>query len=82
MITPKNADDRGCQLSLICKSDGKHIFDELVNHQIIGDWREPNVIRVSPVPFYNTFTEVYTFAETLLKITKILTNQQPNQLTT
>ena len=72
MITPQNADDRGCQLSLICKSDGKHIFDELVKHQIIGDWREPNVIRVSPVPFYNTFTDVYSFAETLLKITKIL----------
>jgi len=81
MITPKNADERGCQLSLICKSDGKHIFDELVKHQIIGDWREPNVIRVSPVPFYNTFTEVYYFAETLLKITKILTTYPTNKPT-
>lgn len=75
MITPQNAEDRGCQLSLICKENGKLIFDELVKNQIIGDWREPNVIRISPVPFYNTFTDVFAFANTLLKITKALSSK-------
>lgn len=72
IITPKNPAERGCQLSLICKQDGKLIFDQLVKQQIIGDWREPNVIRVSPVPFYNTFEDVYAFADALLKITENL----------
>jgi kynureninase len=62
IITPKNAQERGCQLSIICKHDGKAIFDYLVSKGVIGDWREPNVIRLSPVPLYNTFTDVYTAA--------------------
>ncbi|TKB95890.1 kynureninase [Pedobacter cryophilus] len=68
IITPKNPEERGCQLSLICKQDGKLIFDALVKQQIIGDWREPNVIRVSPVPLYNTFKDVFAFADALLEI--------------
>jgi kynureninase len=62
IITPKNAQERGCQLSIICKHNGKAIFDYLVSKGVIGDWREPNVIRLSPVPLYNTFTDVYTAA--------------------
>lgn len=59
MITPKTAADRGCQLSIVCKQNAKATFSYLTENGVIGDWREPNVIRLSPVPLYNTFKEVY-----------------------
>jgi kynureninase len=59
IITPKNAEIRGCQLSIICKANGKAMFNYLTENGVIGDWREPDVIRLSPVPLYNTFTDVY-----------------------
>ena len=62
VITPKNKQERGCQLSIVCKHSGKAIFDYLVSKGVIGDWREPDVIRLSPVPLYNTFTDVYMAA--------------------
>jgi len=58
IITPKNIDERGCQLSIIC-DNGKVIFDHLVKNGVLGDWREPDVIRLSPVPLYNSFKDVY-----------------------
>ncbi|WP_026898387.1 kynureninase [Daejeonella oryzae] len=65
IITPSNYKERGAQLSIIAAKNGKQIFDKLVNQNIIGDWREPNVIRISPVPFYNTFEDVYKFGSVL-----------------
>jgi kynureninase len=59
VITPKNADERGCQLSIIVKENGKKLFDYLEANGIMPDWREPDVIRMSPVPMYNSFEEVY-----------------------
>lgn len=59
IITPKNKDDRGCQLSIVCRQNGKATFDTLTEHGVIGDWREPNVIRLSPVPLYNSFEQVF-----------------------
>lgn len=59
VITPETAADRGCQLSIIVKEDGKKLFDYLESKGILPDWREPNVIRMSPIPLYNTFEEVY-----------------------
>lgn len=59
IITPRNEDERGAQVSLIANSDGKKYFDALVSNHILGDWREPNVIRFSPVPLYNSFEDVY-----------------------
>jgi kynureninase len=59
VITPKNAAERGCQLSIICKENARAIFDFLTENGVIGDWREPNVIRLSPVPLYNTFGEIF-----------------------
>jgi kynureninase len=59
IITPKNRDERGCQLSIICSKNAKQIFDHLTKNGVIGDWREPNVIRLSPVPLYNSFTDVF-----------------------
>jgi kynureninase len=70
IITPLDPLQRGCQLSLIAKRDGKMIFDELVKGRIIGDWREPDVIRLSPVPLYNSFTEIFQLGEQLRAILK------------
>ena len=68
IITPGDTKYRGTQLSLIAKKDGKKIFDALVKTRIIGDWREPNVIRLSPVPLYNSFCEVFELGYQLKKI--------------
>jgi kynureninase len=59
IITPQTLCDRGCQLSIVCKQNAKATFNYLTENGIIGDWREPNVIRLSPVPLYNTFKEVF-----------------------
>ena len=63
IITPEKPAERGCQLSLLFKRDGKRVFNHLSNAGVIADWREPNVIRVAPVPLYNTFEEVFRFTE-------------------
>lgn len=65
IITPNNFHERGCQLSILTGSNGKSIFDFLANHDIIADWREPNVIRMAPTPLYNSFTEIYKLFEVL-----------------
>ena len=62
IITPKNPGERGCQLSMLMKGKGRKIFDKITKAGIVADWREPDVIRVAPVPLYNTFEEVYLFA--------------------
>ena len=62
IITPSDPNDRGCQLSIVCKRDGKATFNYLAENGVIGDWREPDVIRLSPVPLYNSFKDVYEAA--------------------
>jgi kynureninase len=59
IITPKNKTERGCQLSIVCKQNARETFNYLTDNGVIGDWREPNVIRLSPVPLYNTFKQVF-----------------------
>ena len=61
IITPKN--NKGCQISILMLENGKELFDELKQQGVIADWREPNVIRVAPVPLYNSFEEVFRFGE-------------------
>jgi kynureninase len=59
-ITP--ADARGCQLSLVIKDpqvSARGIFDKLCERNVTGDWREPDVIRVAPVPLYNSYSDVF-----------------------
>ena len=65
IITPKEKDERGCQLSLLTGADGKSLFKKLQDHGVIADWREPNVIRIAPVPLYNSFEDVWRFVEIL-----------------
>ena len=74
IITPQNADERGAQVSIIAQKDGKKIFDHLVKNNVLGDWREPNVIRLSPVPMYNNFEDVFKTGELLLAVSKSITN--------
>ncbi|MGI8468338.1 MAG: kynureninase [Pyrinomonadaceae bacterium] len=65
IITPSNADERGCQLSIRVKNSDKNLFKAITEKGVIADWREPDVIRVAPVPLYNTFTDAFRFAEIL-----------------
>ena len=65
IITPNSIFDRGSQLSLVLKKDGKKKFDLLTEQGIIADWREPNVIRIAPAPLYNSYEDCWHFAEVL-----------------
>jgi kynureninase len=65
ILTPRESRFRGCQLSIRTNRDGKALFEHLTKAGVFCDWREPDVIRVAPTPFYNTFTEVFQFVETL-----------------
>ncbi|MCW3091904.1 MAG: Kynureninase [Ferruginibacter sp.] len=68
IITPQNSDERGCQVSLSIHQNAKAIFDTLMPLGIFADWREPNVIRIAPVPLYNSFEEIFIFADTLRQL--------------
>ncbi len=68
IITPEEKNQRGCQLSIIAGKDGKHIYEGLKSAGIVVDWREPDVMRMAPVPLYNTFTEVFEFGQILEKV--------------
>jgi kynureninase len=68
IITPDNPDERGCQLSIIAHGRGKELYQQLISKAIIVDWREPNVIRIAPVPLYNSFMDVYKLGLALKNI--------------
>ncbi|RYD55221.1 MAG: kynureninase [Sphingobacteriales bacterium] len=68
IITPTEPHRRGCQLSLLFKDRGREVFDKLTENGVIADWREPNVIRIAPVPLYNTYEDAYKFYEILAGI--------------
>ena len=67
IFTPENPDRRGCQLSLKVKgkTPGKTVFQRIEAAGVTCDWREPDVIRVAPVPLYNTYEDVQGFVEIL-----------------
>ena len=65
IITPRDPEQRGAQLSIFFHQNGKALFDYLVKNGVIGDWREPNVIRIAPVPLYNNFEDVFHFGRLL-----------------
>ena len=68
IITPRNADERGCQVSISVNKNARAIFETLLPLGIFADWREPNVIRVAPVPLYNSFEEIFIFADILRQL--------------
>jgi kynureninase len=65
IITPEDPAERGCQLSLLIHRGGKAVFDEFYKNGVVGDWRNPNVIRLAPTPLYNSFQDVFRFAQIL-----------------
>jgi kynureninase len=68
ILTPADAGSRGCQLSLqvtVPGIEGKKVFERLEAADVICDWREPAVIRVAPVPLYNSYMDVYRFVDSL-----------------
>ncbi len=62
IITPK---DRGCQLSVLLHGQGKSLFNYLMENGVVTDWREPNVIRLAPAPFYSSYEDMYRFGQIL-----------------
>ena len=68
LITPRAPDSRGCQLSIRIKGPhgrGRRVYDALTERGVIGDWREPDTIRLAPIPLYNSFADVFRGAEAL-----------------
>ncbi len=65
-ITPTALDQRGCQFALrVVAGDGKRVYEELEEARVLCDWREPDVIRVAPVPMYNSFDDIDRFVDIL-----------------
>jgi kynureninase len=62
IITPREPERRGAQLSIRIRQNGRRILDQLIAEGILCDWREPDILRAAPVPLYNTFGDVYRFA--------------------
>lgn len=65
IVTPSAAGERGCQLSIRVKNAGRSLHERIVARGVYADWREPDVIRVAPVPLYNSFGDVARFASVL-----------------
>jgi kynureninase len=73
LITPRpdtheNEMERGCQVSMLMLERGEHVFEELTKEGVMADWRQPNVIRIAPVPLYNSFEEVWKFGNIIASI--------------
>ena len=65
IITPKDTAQNGAQLSILVNGDGRGIFKRLTERGVVCDWREPDVLRMAPVPMYNSFEDVFRFGEAL-----------------
>jgi kynureninase len=70
ILTPRDPTQRGAQLSLQIRNGGRAVCDRLAQLGIICDWREPDILRVAPVPLYNAFSDVHTFADKFLSEVK------------
>jgi len=62
VMTPRDPAQRGCQLSIVVHESGKKVYEALEKAGVICDWREPDCIRVAPVPLYSSFMDVHDFA--------------------
>lgn len=63
IITPSDPTQRGCQLSVVVPGKDHDLVDQLSARGVVVDWREPNVIRLAPVPLYNSFEDILSFGE-------------------
>ena len=64
-LTPQS---RGCQVSLLFHEKGRQVYDRLFEKGFMVDWREPNVIRLAPVPLYNSFNDIWNFHQSMEEI--------------
>lgn len=70
ILTPSNPNERGCQLSIVVPGAKKQLVKDLAERGIIVDWREPNVIRMAPVPLYNSFEDIFAFGQVFTEFLK------------
>jgi len=66
IITPREPERRGAQLSIRLLGAGRELCDQLAAQGVTGDWREPDIFRVAPVPLYNSHQDVYRFVQRFL----------------
>lgn len=66
VLTPRVVQARGCQISILVHDDPRSLLDSLKGEGVVCDFRAPNVIRIAPVPFYNSFRDVWEFVEILV----------------
>lgn len=67
-ITPRAKEEKGSQVSLLTISNGRELFDRLTRAGFVTDWRKPDLVRLAPVPLYNTYEEVWRLGQTLKQI--------------
>jgi kynureninase len=75
VLTPSSIEARGCQLSLRIErpaNEARALHEQLMLKGCICDWREPDVVRVAPVPLYNSFTDVWGFVTILRELCSAL----------
>ncbi len=72
ILTPPYIEMRGCQLSLAVTNADKAFIHLLYENGIMADWREPNIVRVAPVPLYNSFLDVWKFVNVLIRLANAL----------
>lgn len=70
VLTPKRCEERGAQLSVVVEGRNKSIVKALAANGVVVDWREPNVVRMAPVPLYNSFEDIYQFGQIFSQILK------------
>lgn len=68
ILTPRNQNDRGAQLSIRLKDFDKSIYKKLIKNSFICDFRSPDVLRIAPAPLYNSFEDVFNFSKFLNSI--------------
>lgn len=66
IITPREPEHRGAQLSIRIPHDGRKLCARLIDQGVIGDWREPDIFRIAAVPLYNSYRDVYVFVQRFL----------------